>query len=59
LTLAANTSIFERAQNETLKGSQESITVEQAMNKVKESLEAAFLAEDRLKELLIRDGLLQ
>ncbi len=37
---------------------EESITVEQAMVNLKESLEAAYAAEERLKELLIREGLM-
>ncbi|SHJ16309.1 type I restriction enzyme M protein [Malonomonas rubra DSM 5091] len=37
---------------------EETITVEQAMTNLKESLESAYTAEDRLKELLSREGLL-
>jgi len=37
---------------------EETISVDQAISNLKESLEAAYAAEDRLKELLRRDGLL-
>lgn len=37
---------------------EETITVEQAMNNLKESLAAAYAAEDRLKQLLAQEGLL-
>ena len=37
---------------------EESITMEQALANLKESLDAAYKAEDRLKELLSREGLL-
>jgi len=37
---------------------EESITVDEAIANLKESLQAAYAAEDRLKELLIREGLL-
>jgi type I restriction enzyme M protein len=38
---------------------EESMTIDQAIADLKESLQAAYAAEDRLKELLIREGLLQ
>ena len=37
---------------------EETITVDQAIANLKESLDAAYAAEDRLKELLEREGLL-
>lgn len=37
---------------------EESMTIDQAIVNLKESLEAAYAAEDRLKELLIQEGLL-
>ena len=37
---------------------EESITVEQAVANLRESLQAAYAAEDRLKELLVREGFL-
>ena len=37
---------------------EESITVDEAIANLKESLEAAYAAEDRLKQLLAREGLL-
>jgi type I restriction enzyme M protein len=37
---------------------EESMTVEQAINNLKESLQQAYAAEDRLKDLLVREGLL-
>jgi len=38
---------------------EEHITVEEAVNKLEKSLELAYAAEDRLSELLEREGLLQ
>ena len=38
---------------------EESITIDQAITNLKESLQAAYAAEDRLNELLQREGLLQ
>jgi type I restriction enzyme M protein len=35
-----------------------SMTVDQAIANIKESLEAAYAAEDRLKGLFVREGLL-
>jgi type I restriction enzyme M protein len=37
---------------------EDSMTVDQAIVNLRESLEAAYAAEDRLKELLVREGLL-
>lgn len=37
---------------------EESVTIDQAIANLKESLQAAYAAEDRLKALLIREGLL-
>jgi len=37
---------------------EESMTVDEAVENLKQSLQAAYAAEDRLKELLIREGLL-
>lgn len=37
---------------------QESMTIDQAIANLRESLQAAYAAEDRLKELLVREGLL-
>ena len=37
---------------------EESITIDQAIANLKESLQAAYAAEDRLKSLLLREGLL-
>lgn len=37
---------------------EESLSVEEAVSNLKQSLEAAYAAEDRLKELLAREGLL-
>ena len=37
---------------------EESLTIERAIENLKDSLDAAYSAEDRLKELLIREGLL-
>jgi type I restriction enzyme M protein len=34
------------------------MTVDEAVENLKQSLQAAYAAEDRLKELLIREGLL-
>ncbi|MBN1829629.1 MAG: N-6 DNA methylase, partial [Deltaproteobacteria bacterium] len=38
---------------------EESMTLDQAIANLKESLQAAYVAENRLKELLIREGFLQ
>jgi type I restriction enzyme M protein len=38
---------------------QETVTVEEAMRRLRESADAAFAAEDRLIELLKREGLLR
>ena len=37
---------------------EESMTIDEAMDNLKESLKAAYAAEDKLKELLAREGLL-
>jgi len=37
---------------------EESMTIDQAIANLKESLQAAYAAEDRLKGLLLREGLL-
>ena len=37
---------------------EESMTIDQAITNLRESLQAAYAAEDRLKELLLREGLL-
>ncbi len=37
---------------------EESMTIEQAIANLKETLQAAYAAEDRLKSLLIREGML-
>lgn len=37
---------------------EESMTIDQAIANLRESLQAAYAAEDRLKELLLREGLL-
>ena len=37
---------------------EESMTIDQAIASLKESLQAAYVAEDRLKGLLLREGLL-
>lgn len=38
---------------------EESITIDQAIANLKDALQAAYAAEDRLKDLLIREGLIQ
>jgi type I restriction enzyme M protein len=37
---------------------EESMTIDQAIDNLKESMQVAYAAEDRLKELLKRNGLL-
>ena len=37
---------------------EESLTIDQALANLKSSLQAAYAAEDRLKDLLLREGLL-
>jgi type I restriction enzyme M protein len=38
---------------------EETITVEEALGNLKTAMQAAFSAEDRLKELLIENGLME